>query len=181
MSEPTGGERSAWGAPDATRPDRQRAGAPPVAPPVPPPPGAVPGAPPYPTGPIRIKLPPGVPVPVPPGPDPAISRTPSGLFPSGPPRPTYREPHPARTGAIWLGLAAGGLWMLLLSLLATTARGYAWWSIVSGAVAWGASVVLARFGDRGVAVGVALAGGVAVAITGIVVIAHWAGGHWLLW
>jgi hypothetical protein len=108
-------------------------------------------------------------------------RWPGGLIPAGPPRPIYREPLPARFGPIMAGAGVAGLWLLLFGLLATTARGYAWLTFGSGAVAWLAALVLARFGDRGVAIGVAISAAVGVAIAGIVVTAAWSQGHWLLW
>jgi hypothetical protein len=111
----------------------------------------------------------------------ALPRTPSGLFPSGPPRPTYREPHPVRAGAVAAGAGAGALWMLLFGLVATTARGYAWWTISAGITGWLAALVLARYGDRGVAVGVAASTAVGAAIAGSVVFAHFIDGNWLLW
>jgi len=46
---------------------------------------------------------------------------------------------------------------------------------------WLAAGVLVRFGDRGVAAGVALASGTGVAVAGILVAVRFAGGHWLLW
>jgi hypothetical protein len=110
-----------------------------------------------------------------------LPRTPSGLFPSGPPRPTYREPHPVRGSMVAFGVGAGALWMLLFGLVASTARGYAWWTISAGITAWLAAAVLARFGDRGVAVGVAASTALGVAIAGAVVFARFIGGHWLLW
>ncbi|GAA2605964.1 hypothetical protein GCM10010399_41170 [Dactylosporangium fulvum] len=97
------------------------------------------------------------------------------------PRPTYREPLPVRSPMVTAGAAAGAAWMLLFGLLATSARGYIWLTLIAGILAWGASAALARFGDRGVAVGVAIASGVAVAIAGIVVGYRMAGGDWLLW
>jgi hypothetical protein len=108
-------------------------------------------------------------------------RTPSGLFPSGPPRPIYREPLPVRLTAVSLGVAAGAFWMMLFGLVATNARGYAWTTIAAGALAWLVALVLARLGDRGVAVGVALATTLGVAIAALVVIVRWVGGDWLLW
>jgi len=108
--------------------------------------------------------------------------TPSGLFPSGPPRPTFREPHPVRSGAVAIGTGAGALWMLLFGLIdASTARGYAWWTVAAGIAGWLAALVLARLGDRGVAVGVAVSTALGVAIAGSVVFAHFVTGHWLLW
>jgi hypothetical protein len=79
------------------------------------------------------------------------------------------------------GAGAAGLWLLLFGLLATTARSYAWLTFVAGAVAWLSALLLARIGDRGVAIGVALSTSVGVAIAGIVVIVQWSYGHWLLW
>lgn len=136
--------------------------------------------------PVRITLPPApahLPPagPVPAGPVPGGASTPSGLFPSGPPRPHFREPHPVRSSAVAAGAGAAMLWMLLFGLLARTAGEYAWWSIAAGVVAWLAAFALARFGDRGVAVGVALTSGLGVAVAGCVVFGYWLGGHWLLW
>ncbi|MFB9177197.1 hypothetical protein ACFFX1_03525 [Dactylosporangium sucinum] len=97
------------------------------------------------------------------------------------PRPTYREPLPVRSPMVTAGAAVGAAWMLLFGLLAGSARGYIWLTLIAGVLAWGASAVLARFGDRGVAVGVAVSSGVAVAIAGIVVGYRMAGGDWVLW
>jgi hypothetical protein len=108
-------------------------------------------------------------------------RTPSGLFPSGPPRPIYREPLPVRLTAVFLGVAAGALWMMLFGLVATNARGYVWATIAAGALAWLVALVLARLGDRGVAVGVAFATSLGLAIAALLVIVRWVGGDWLLW
>ena len=71
--------------------------------------------------------------------------------------------------------------MLLFAVLASTARGYAWASIVAAVLAWLVGGVLMRYGDRGVATGVALAAGTGLSIAGIVVVVHLAQGHWLLW
>jgi hypothetical protein len=103
------------------------------------------------------------------------------LIPSGPPRPIYREPGAVRSGAVAAGAGSAALWMLLFGLLATTARSYAWLSFGAGIAAWLAALVLARLGDRGVAVGAAVSTAVGVAIAGIVVTAQWSAGHWLLW
>src|SRR5581483_11097303 len=117
--------------------------------------------------PMRVTLPPHLArVPPPYG---GTVRTPSGLMPSGPPRPIYREPLPVRLGPAAAGAASAALWMLLFGLLATTARSYAWLSFGAGAAAWLCAAVLARFGDRGVAVGVAVSAAVGVAVAGVVV------------
>ena len=120
---------------------------------------------------------PGYP-PIQPGP---VGRTPSGLFPSRTSRPTYREPYPAPASAIMTGAAAGALWMLLFGLVGRDARSYCWWSISAALVAWGCSAFLARYGDRGIAIGVAVSSSVGLAIAMLVVVVHWVGGHWLLW
>ncbi|HET8681336.1 MAG TPA: hypothetical protein VFM54_05620 [Micromonosporaceae bacterium] len=107
---------------------------------------------------------------------------PSGLFPSRPPRPTYREPHPVRAVAVAAGLAAGALWMLLFGLLATSVRGYGWWTFAAGATACAVALGLVRSGDRGVAAGVAIAAGIGWAVAGAVLTAAWAArADWPLW
>jgi membrane-bound ClpP family serine protease len=107
---------------------------------------------------------------------------PSGLFPSGPPRPTYREPNRVRAGAVSVGFGAAALWMLLFGLLGHGLRGYAWWTLLAGGAAWLLAVALARFGDRGVAAGIAVAVGLAGAIAAIAVATRWANtGVWPMW
>ncbi len=105
---------------------------------------------------------------------------PSGLFPAAP-RPTWREGYPAGPGAVAIGVLAGTVWMALLGVLGTTARSYVWWTIAAGLLGGWAALALARLGDRGVAAGVALACGIGVTVSFVVVTVHWVGGHWLLW
>lgn len=71
--------------------------------------------------------------------------------------------------------------MLLFGLLGRDARSYSWWTISAAIVAWLASMVLVRRGDRGIAAGVAMASGLGLAIAMSVVMTRWIGGHWLLW
>lgn len=108
---------------------------------------------------------------------------PSGLFPSGPPRRTYREPYPVRRLLVLAGFGAGGGWMLLLGAVggdSLAARG--WWTVGAGGVAWAVALVLARYGDRGVAVGVALAGGAGWTVVAGMVALYWmATGDFPLW
>jgi hypothetical protein len=107
---------------------------------------------------------------------------PSGLFPSGPPRPTFREPCPVRGAAVAAGLGAGALWMLVFGLLAGGLRAYAWWTVLAAAVAWLVSLGLARYGDRGVAVGVAISTGLAISVAAVAVATRWAdSGDWPMW
>jgi hypothetical protein len=79
------------------------------------------------------------------------------------------------------GAGAGALWMLLFGLVAGTVRGYSWWTISAAITGWLAALALARFGDRGVAVGVAITTGLGAAIAGSVVFAHFIAGNWVLW
>jgi len=109
------------------------------------------------------------------------SRTPSGLFPTGPPRPTYREPFRVRGRAVAAGLGAGALWMLLFGLLAQSVRSYAWLSVIAAGVAWLVALGLARHGDRGVAAGIAISVGVGLALATIVVGVMWAAVAWPMW
>jgi hypothetical protein len=106
----------------------------------------------------------------------------SGLFPAGPPRPSYREPHPVRGLAVLAGLGGATCWLVLFALLGGDLRGQVWWTVAAGGVAWLAALALARYGDRGVAVGVTVATGVAWAVAGGAVAVHWGfTGDWPLW
>jgi hypothetical protein len=109
------------------------------------------------------------------------SRAPSGLFPSGPVRPSFREPHPARTSAIWAGAGVAVAWLVLIGLLGTSAWSYAWLTI-AGSVASGlAALGLARYGDRGVAAGVAVGTALGLAAAMALVVQRWATTGWPLW
>lgn len=89
-------------------------------------------------------------------------------------RPTLREPHPVRAGAVLCGAVSAGIWLLSFGLLSVTLRGYLLWTVVAGVGAWLAAYALARNGDRGVAVGVAAAAGVAWAVAALSVLTEWA-------
>lgn len=84
-----------------------------------------------------------------------------------------REPHPVRASAVLYGALATGAWLVAFGLLSVTLRDYLSWILVAGALAWLASYVLARAGDRGVAVGVAAATGVAWAVAALHAVAGW--------
>jgi hypothetical protein len=113
-------------------------------------------------------------------PRPLPSPAPSGLFPTRT-RPTYREAYPASGWAIAIGVLAGTVWMALLGVLASSGRAYVWWTVAAGVLGGLVAAALARLGDRGVAVGVALACAIGVAISFIVVTVRWVNGDWLLW
>ncbi|WFE22380.1 hypothetical protein O7621_03240 [Solwaraspora sp. WMMD937] len=113
---------------------------------------------------------------------------PPGMFPAvparppAPSRPTYREPHPVRRGAVALGALATALWLLLTGLIGQDLRGYALSTLLCGALAWAVAILLARVGDRGVATGIALAMSAGWSITTVALATHWAAtGDWPLW
>ncbi|MGH3646012.1 MAG: hypothetical protein ACRDTM_02370 [Micromonosporaceae bacterium] len=98
-----------------------------------------------------------------------------------PARPTYREPHPIRTLPVAAGIGTTTVWFLFFGLLGWNARSYAWSTIVAGVLAFLVAAALNRYGDRGVALGVAVTSAIGVSIAGLVVgIAHY-GGDWILW
>lgn len=138
------------------------------------PPGPHPfGAPPPPLRPMPVGAYPG--------------QAPSGLFPArspqaaAQPRPVLRELLPVTVGKGAIGVLAGTLWMGLFGLLASSARGYLWWTIVAAVLAWPVLAVLTRFGDRGVAAGAAVSTGFGLAIAGLVLAVHTFAGEWILW
>ncbi len=101
------------------------------------------------------------------------SRHSSGLFPSGPARPVLRESHPVRPAAVLAGAATTAVWLIAAGLLATSTRGYVVATATAALAAWICAWVLARFGDRGVATGVALTTAIGVSITVAVVASQW--------
>ena len=107
---------------------------------------------------------------------------PSGLFAAARTRPTYREPHPVRGSAVAAGAGAGAVWLLAFGVVDSSIRGYAYWTLLAGAIAWLVSALLVRAGDRGVAVGVAAATGLGWSIAALVVGVTWVThGNWPLW
>jgi len=109
-----------------------------------------------------------------------LPRTPpSGLFPSS---RTYREPHPVRGGAVAAGAGSAAVWLLAFGVVESSVRGYAYWTLLAGCIAWIVAALLARVGDRGVAVGVAAVTGFGWSIAAIIVAVTWATrGDWPLW
>lgn len=80
-----------------------------------------------------------------------------------------------------VGAAMTAAGLLLFGLLGSSARGYVWLTLAVCVAGWLIALVLARFGDRGVAVGVAISAGMGVAIAFVLVIARWATSGWPLW
>ncbi len=107
------------------------------------------------------------------------SSMPAPLF--SPRRPRYREAHPIRAGAVWAGIGAGFLWFLMFGLVSWSLLSYLWSTVIAGVLAGAAAVVLVRYGDRGVAVGVAAISAAAVGIIGLIVAIADITGRWLLW
>jgi hypothetical protein len=108
-------------------------------------------------------------------------RPPSGLFP-GPSRPVYREPHPVAAAPLLSGFGATLLWLALFGGLAHDLAAYAWWTMVAAITAWAVAIVLTLLGDRGAAVGVALASGLGLSIAMAFVGARWIATYdWPLW
>jgi hypothetical protein len=100
---------------------------------------------------------------------------PSGLMPGLPTRPFYREPHPVTAFPVLSGLAATTLWFILFGSLGRDLASYAWWTILAAVSAWLVAGVLTVIGDRGVAVGVAIAGGAGLSAALCFVALRWIG------
>jgi hypothetical protein len=112
---------------------------------------------------------------------PSPGRPPSGLFP-GPSRPIFREPHPVAAAPVLAGFGAALLWFALFGGLAHDLAAYAWWTIVAAITAWAVALVLTVLGDRGAAVGVALASGLGLSIAMAFVGTRWIDTYdWPLW
>jgi len=113
---------------------------------------------------------------------PQPARPPSGLFPGQPQRPTYREPQRVSGGPVMAGIGAAALWFALFGALGRDLAAYAWWTVVAAITAWFVSAALALFGDRGVAVGVAVTASVGLSIAAGFVGHRWiVTGNWPLW
>ena len=99
-----------------------------------------------------------------------------------PPRPVYREPHRIRTAPLLSGIGATAVWFALFGSLGGDLFGYAWWTVGAAVSAWLVAALLTVLGDRGVAVGVALASGLGLSIAAGFVAARWiTTNDWPLW
>jgi len=99
-----------------------------------------------------------------------------------PPRPVYREPHPIATGPLLAGAGATLVWFALFGGIGRDLLSYAWWTVAAAISAWAVAAVLTLLGDRGVAVGVALASALGLSIATGIVASRWiATSDWPLW
>jgi hypothetical protein len=118
----------------------------------------------------------------------------SWIGPDAPPprtgRPRWREPHPVRIGPVAAGAALSGLWVLLWLLAyakgadggSLTGAGFAWVTLAASTIGAVAAALLARYGDRGAAVGVAAVAGTAAGVTGLSCELYLLlTGDWILW
>lgn len=87
-----------------------------------------------------------------------------------------------RAGGVLAGVAGGGCWLGLFVLLGHDLPSRVWWTVAAGALAWLVALVLSRYGDRGVAVGVAVAAGCGWVAAGGAVALYWSvTSDWPLW
>lgn len=103
------------------------------------------------------------------------------MYTPDPARPHYRETLRIGPTGIWAGAGVAALWFLISGLLATTLSAYVWVTAVAALVAWLAASLLARYGDRGAAAGVAAVSGMALGVAGLVVEWNALHGDWILW
>jgi hypothetical protein len=102
--------------------------------------------------------------------------------PPGPRRPVYREPHPISAGPLLAGMGATLIWFALFGSIGRDLLTYAWWTVAAAISAWVVATVLTLFGDRGVAVGVALVAGLGLSIAGGFVAFRWiTTDDWPMW
>ncbi|GLY05161.1 MULTISPECIES: hypothetical protein [Actinoplanes] len=99
----------------------------------------------------------------------------SAPFAVPPPRPVYREVHRVTALPVLAGLAGTTAWFVLFGALGGSLMSYAWWTIGAAASAWLVAVVLSLLGDRGVAVGIAVASGFGLSLAMVFVALRWIG------
>jgi hypothetical protein len=97
-------------------------------------------------------------------------------------RPTLRELHPVRPIGVLAGWAATAVWLAVFGALAANLTEYAWWMFASGGTALLGALALGRHGDRGVAMGVALALTIGWSATALALTVVWIRtGTWPMW
>jgi hypothetical protein len=82
---------------------------------------------------------------------------------------------------VLVGAAMTAAWLLLVGLFATSIASYFWLTVGAAAVSWALAMVLLRFGDRGVATGIALTTSVGASVAVLLVVARWSTVGWPLW
>ncbi len=99
-----------------------------------------------------------------------------------PPRPVYREPHRIAAGPLMAGVGATVVWFVLFGALGRNLLTYTWWTVGAAVSAWVVATFLALFGDRGVAVGVAIVSSIGLSIAMGLTGARWiTTNDWPLW
>ena len=112
-------------------------------------------------------------------PPPARQQGPPAPYPE---RPFYREPHPVRAAQVLAGIGTTLIWLALFGSIGRDLLSYAWWTVVATVTAWIVAGLLALFGDRGVAVGVAAASGFGLSVAAAFVAARWiTTADWPMW
>lgn len=98
-------------------------------------------------------------------------------------RPIYREIHQVRASMVLAGSAGAAVWFLVwLLAFARSAPSFTWVTLIASIIASVAAALLFRYGDRGVATGVAGVTGACLAIAGLVVELHYVmSGSWIMW
>jgi uncharacterized membrane protein len=79
------------------------------------------------------------------------------------------------------GAGVAVLWFIVTALLGVDMVSTMWVMLVASAIATAAAFLLARYGDRGAAVGIAAVAGTALAVVGLVVEWQALSGTWILW
>lgn len=98
-----------------------------------------------------------------------------------PARPTYQETHRVTPVGVFAGAGVTVLWLLVTALLGVDLTSTMWVMLVASGFAFAAAWLLASYGDRGAATGVASVAGASLAVVGLVVEWHAFGGTWILW
>jgi hypothetical protein len=98
-----------------------------------------------------------------------------------PARPTYQETHRVSPAGVWAGAGITVVWFIVTSLLGVGLVSTLWVMLVASVFALGAAWLLASYGDRGAATGVAAVAGTATAVVGLVVEWHALADTWILW
>jgi hypothetical protein len=112
----------------------------------------------------------------------ALPPPPPAGFLNQPPRPVYREPHPIAAAPVLAGIGATLIWLALFGAIGRDLVTYTWWTLTATVTAWIVAILLAIFGDRGVAAGVGATAGLGLSIATTFVTIKWITTFdWPLW